>query len=159
MPPSNLKFRTLAGQIFSVHLVRDDREFMKSWQWVIQELLIAKPRGISRFGSRAEQKRVDPSLLLSGFSHHNEERRKGHTYLAGHGAAEYRPHQDHCQVVQGSRGPRFAVQARPWPGPPWPGVVGQANNHYGELETRQGFDKFDCVPDCLTRYLKYLNNI
>ena len=65
-----------------------------NWPWAVQELQIAKPRGISRFRSWAEQKCVDRLL----FSYHNEERRKGHIYRAANGAAEYRSHQDHCIV-------------------------------------------------------------
>ena len=60
----------------------------------VQELLITKPQGISRFRSWAEQKCTDRLL----FSYHNEERRKGRIYRAANGAAEYRSHQDHCIV-------------------------------------------------------------
>ena len=55
---------------------------------VTRDVLSAKPRGISRFRSWAEQKCVDRLL----FSYHNEERRKGRIYRAANGAAGYKSH-------------------------------------------------------------------
>ena len=48
-----------------------------NWPWVVQDVLIARPRGISRFRSWAEQKRVDRLL----FSYHNEKRTEERPHL------------------------------------------------------------------------------
>ena len=78
LPPTFLCDATYDIQVWPARIL--------DWPWVVQELLVAKPRRKRRFRSWSERKCVDRLL----FSYHNEERWKGRIYQAAIGAAEYR---------------------------------------------------------------------